>query len=178
MIEVRPFAELGGDDHDWLDTKHHFSFASYSDRNRMHWGQLRVWNDDTIQPQTGFPLHPHQDMEIITYVREGAITHGDSLGNKGRTIAGDIQVMSAGTGIATASTTASLRSPRFSRSGSSLKRPACLLRGEPGHFLVVSCRVSLSRWPVGYRGTSMRSRFGRRPGYLRLRCPRASRRTT
>ncbi|MND79435.1 Quercetin 2,3-dioxygenase [compost metagenome] len=99
MIEVRPFAELGGDDHGWLDTKHHFSFASYSDRNRMHWGQLRVWNDDTIQPQTGFPLHPYQDMEIITYVREGAITHEDSLGNKGRTIAGDIQVMSAGTGI-------------------------------------------------------------------------------
>ena len=63
------------------------------------WGNLRVWNDDTIQPHTGFPPHPHRDMEIITYVRKGAITHEDSLGNKGRTEAGDVQVMSAGTGI-------------------------------------------------------------------------------
>jgi redox-sensitive bicupin YhaK (pirin superfamily) len=66
----------------------------------MHWGNLRVWNDDTIAPHSGFPPHPHHDMEIITYVREGAITHQDSLGNKGRTEAGDVQVMSAGTGIA------------------------------------------------------------------------------
>ncbi|MCY1360740.1 Quercetin 2,3-dioxygenase [compost metagenome] len=66
----------------------------------MNWGQLRVWNDDEIAPQSGFPPHPHQDMEIITYVREGAITHQDNLGNKGRTEAGDVQVMSAGTGIA------------------------------------------------------------------------------
>jgi redox-sensitive bicupin YhaK (pirin superfamily) len=65
----------------------------------MHWGSLRVWNDDTIAPHTGFPPHPHRDMEIITYVREGAITHEDNLGNKGRTEAGDVQVMSAGTGI-------------------------------------------------------------------------------
>ena len=60
---------------------------------------LRVWNDDEIAPNTGFPAHPHRDMEIITYVREGAITHQDSLGNKGRTEAGDVQVMSAGTGV-------------------------------------------------------------------------------
>jgi redox-sensitive bicupin YhaK (pirin superfamily) len=65
----------------------------------MGWGALRVWNDDEIAPQTGFPPHPHADMEIITYVRQGAITHQDSLGNKGRTKAGDVQVMSAGTGI-------------------------------------------------------------------------------
>ena len=65
----------------------------------MGWGSLRVWNDDTIAPNTGFPPHPHADMEIITYVRDGAITHQDSLGNKGRTEAGDVQVMSAGTGI-------------------------------------------------------------------------------
>jgi quercetin 2,3-dioxygenase len=65
----------------------------------MDWGALRVWNDDEIAPQTGFPPHPHADMEIITYVRQGAITHQDSLGNKGRTKAGDVQVMSAGTGI-------------------------------------------------------------------------------
>ena len=99
MIELRPFDSLGGANHGWLDAKHHFSFAGYHDPARMHWGNLRVWNDDTIAPQTGFPPHPHRDMEIITYVREGAITHQDSLGNKGRTEAGDVQVMSAGTGI-------------------------------------------------------------------------------
>lgn len=100
MIELRPFDSLGGENHGWLDAKHHFSFANYHDHKRMNWGNLRVWNDDTIAPHTGFPPHPHRDMEIITYVREGAITHQDNLGNKGRTEAGDVQVMSAGTGIA------------------------------------------------------------------------------
>ncbi|MFG1417047.1 pirin family protein [Xanthobacter sp. V0B-10] len=99
MIELRPFDRLGGADHGWLDTKHHFSFADYFDQNRVHWGNLRVWNDDEIAAGTGFPLHPHRDMEIITYVREGAITHQDDQGNRGRTEAGDVQVMSAGTGI-------------------------------------------------------------------------------
>ncbi|PXA91702.1 hypothetical protein DMC47_25065 [Nostoc sp. 3335mG] len=99
MIELRPFDSLGGANHGWLDAKHHFSFADYYDPARMNWGNLRVWNDDTIAPGTGFPPHPHRDMEIITYVREGAITHQDSLGNTGRTEAGDVQVMSAGTGV-------------------------------------------------------------------------------
>ena len=99
MIELRPFAELGGAQHGWLDTRHHFSFADYHDPARMHWGRLRVWNDDTIAPHSGFPAHPHRDMEIVTYVREGAISHQDSLGSCGRTEAGDVQVMSAGTGI-------------------------------------------------------------------------------
>src|SRR6516162_710949 len=99
MIERRPVESLGGANHGWLNAKHHFSFAEYHDPERMGWGSLRVWNDDTIAPNTGFPPHPHADMEIITYVREGAITHQDSLGNKGRTEAGDVQVMSAGTGI-------------------------------------------------------------------------------
>ena len=99
MIERRPFQALGAADHGWLDAKHHFSFADYHDPDRMGWGPLRVWNDDTIAPGTGFPPHPHANMEIITYVREGAITHQDNLGNKGRTEAGDVQVMSAGTGI-------------------------------------------------------------------------------
>lgn len=99
MIELRPFETLGGADHGWLDAKHHFSFASYHDPDRPGWGAIRVWNDDTIQPGTGFPTHPHQDMEIITYVRDGAITHRDNLGNEGRTEAGDVQVMSAGTGV-------------------------------------------------------------------------------
>ena len=99
MIELRPFTSLGGADHGWLDTRHHFAFADYHDPARTNWGQLRVWNDDVIAPQSGFPPHPHRDMEIITYVREGAISHKDSLGNAGRTEAGDVQVMSAGTGI-------------------------------------------------------------------------------
>src|SRR5665213_3988864 len=99
MIELRPFHSLGGANHGWLDTRHHFSFADYRDPERGHWGRLRVWNDDAIAAGTGFDPHPHQDMEIITYVREGAITHQDSLGNTGRTEAGDVQVMSAGTGI-------------------------------------------------------------------------------
>lgn len=99
MIERRPFNSLGGANHGWLDAKHHFSFAGYHDPARMGWGALRVWNDDTIGAQTGFPPHSHADMEIITYVREGAITHQDNLGNRGRTEAGDVQVMSAGTGI-------------------------------------------------------------------------------
>ncbi len=99
MIELRPFSGLGGADHGWLKARHHFSFASYHDPRRMSWGALRVWNDDEIAPQSGFPPHPHANMEIITYVREGAITHQDSLGNTGRTGAGDVQVMSAGTGV-------------------------------------------------------------------------------
>jgi len=99
MIDIRPFNSLGGADHGWLKAKHHFSFAEYYDPSRVHWGNLRVWNDDTIAPNTGFPPHPHRDMEIITYVRKGAITHQDNLGNHGRTEAGDVQVMSAGTGI-------------------------------------------------------------------------------
>jgi redox-sensitive bicupin YhaK (pirin superfamily) len=99
MIEKRTFDSLGRHDADWLAARYHFSFAGYHDPDRVHWGALRVWNDDTIQPKTGFPPHPHSDMEIITYVRAGAITHQDSLGNKGRTVAGDVQVMSAGSGV-------------------------------------------------------------------------------
>ena len=99
MIEIRPFASLGHANHGWLDARHHFSFANYYEPSRMGWGPLRVWNDDAIAAKSGFPPHPHRDMEIITYVREGAISHRDSLGNEGRTAAGDVQVMSAGTGI-------------------------------------------------------------------------------
>lgn len=99
MIEVRPFAGLGHADHGWLDARHHFSFADYHDPTRMGWGAIRVWNDDTIAAKSGFPPHPHSNMEIVTFVRTGAITHKDSLGNQGRTGAGDVQVMSAGTGI-------------------------------------------------------------------------------
>src|SRR4051812_42840366 len=99
MIDIRPFATLGHADHGWLNARHHFSFADYYDPRRTEWGAIRVWNDDEIAARSGFPPHPHSDMEIITYVREGAITHQDSLGNQGRTEAGDVQVMSAGTGV-------------------------------------------------------------------------------
>ncbi len=99
MIERRHFNGLGGADHGWLKAKHHFSFSGYYDPKRMGVGSLRVWNDDEIAPNKGFAPHPHSNMEIITYVREGAITHEDSLGNVGRTAAGDVQVMSAGSGI-------------------------------------------------------------------------------
>ncbi|MCY7338535.1 MAG: pirin family protein [Sphingomonas bacterium] len=99
MIDIRSFASLGHADHGWLDARHHFSFANYHDPARMGWGAIRVWNDDRIAAKSGFPPHPHRDMEMVTYVRSGAITHQDSLGNKGRTGAGDVQVMSAGTGV-------------------------------------------------------------------------------
>jgi redox-sensitive bicupin YhaK (pirin superfamily) len=99
MIEVRPFETLGRADHGWLKANHHFSFARYFDPERVSHGALRVWNDDEIAPNTGFPPHPHREMEIITYVRHGAITHEDDLGNRGRTEAGDVQVMSAGRGV-------------------------------------------------------------------------------
>ena len=99
VVEHRPFATLGKADHGWLRANHHFSFASYYDPARMHWGDIRVWNDDEIAGHTGFPPHAHDNMEIITYVREGAITHRDNMGNVGRTEAGDVQVMSAGTGV-------------------------------------------------------------------------------
>jgi redox-sensitive bicupin YhaK (pirin superfamily) len=99
MIDVRPFSSLGKANFGWLDANHHFSFGHYMDPRRMAWGRLRVWNDDEIAPGTGFDPHPHRDMEIITYVREGAITHTDNMGNEGRTEAGDVQIMSAGTGV-------------------------------------------------------------------------------
>ena len=99
MIQVQRFDELGRFENDWLNARHHFSFGHYRDPARMGLGALRVWNDDEIAAGRGFDPHPHRDMEIITYVRQGAITHRDSLGNQGRTEAGDVQVMHAGTGI-------------------------------------------------------------------------------
>ena len=99
MIDIRPFSSLGAFRNEWLNAKYHFSFGHYRDPKRMGFGHLRVWNDDEIAPGTGFSAHPHEDMEIITFVRQGAITHKDSLGNKGATRAGDVQVMHAGTGI-------------------------------------------------------------------------------
>ncbi|MEA2729399.1 MAG: quercetin 2,3-dioxygenase [Acetobacteraceae bacterium] len=99
MIQLRPFDSLGAFRNEWLNAHHHFSFGGYHDPQRMGLGRLRVWNDDEVAPGTGFDPHPHRDMEIVTYIREGAITHRDNLGNEGRTEAGDVQVMHAGTGI-------------------------------------------------------------------------------
>ena len=99
MIDIRKFNTLGAFKNDWLDARHHFSFGQYRDPRRSGFGRLLVWNDDRIAPGTGFDAHPHKEMEIVTYVRTGAITHRDSLGNEGRTEAGDVQVMHAGTGI-------------------------------------------------------------------------------
>jgi hypothetical protein len=99
MIQIRPFASLGAFQNEWLNARHHFSFGHYHDPARMGLGRLRVWNDDEIAPGTGFDPHPHKDMEIVTFIRQGAITHQDNLGNIGRTEAGDVQVMHAGTGI-------------------------------------------------------------------------------
>ncbi|MBL1420007.1 MAG: pirin family protein [Alphaproteobacteria bacterium] len=99
MINIRKLNDLGKGDHGWLQSNFHFSFADYYNRNNMSFGQLRVINDDRIGAHMGFDTHPHENMEIITYVRQGAISHQDSMGNKGTTKAGEVQVMSAGSGI-------------------------------------------------------------------------------
>ncbi len=99
MIEIIPFTELGHFENDWLQSRFHFDFAGVTAPMGRGFGPLKVWNDDIIKPHSGFDMHGHRNMEIITYVRKGAISHEDSLGNQGRIPAGDIQVMSAGTGI-------------------------------------------------------------------------------
>jgi redox-sensitive bicupin YhaK (pirin superfamily) len=99
MLHHYPYAGLGAASFGWLEARHHFSFGQYQDPQKTGFGDLLVINDDIIQPKSGFAPHGHSDMEIITYVRRGAISHEDSQGNKGRTGAGDVQVMSAGTGI-------------------------------------------------------------------------------
>jgi quercetin 2,3-dioxygenase len=141
MIERRPFKDLGGADHGWLRARHHFSFADYFDPKRMDWGALRVWNDDEIKPNTGFPPHPHANMEIITYVREGAITHKDSMGNEGRTEAGDVQVMSAGSGVRHAEYNLEPKRPSSSRSGFCRPRPAGSPAGAQSPFRKATARA-------------------------------------
>ncbi len=99
MLDIQRYDALGTMKIDWLDAHYHFSFAEYRNPERMGLGPLRVINDDIVAAGGGFAPHPHRDMEIITYIRAGAITHEDSLGNRGKTAAGDVQVMSAGSGI-------------------------------------------------------------------------------
>jgi len=99
MIDHRPFARLPGANLGWLTARHHFPVDGRTDPAHMPVRSLRVWNDDTFSPGHGFPLHHHRDVEIITYVRRGTVTHTDTLGNSHEIAEGDIQVMSAGTGI-------------------------------------------------------------------------------
>lgn len=99
MITVRKSADRGHANHGWLDTYHTFSFGDYFDRNHMGFRTLRVINDDKVAPGSGFGMHPHQDMEIITYMLDGELSHKDSMGNQKALKAGDVQRISAGTGI-------------------------------------------------------------------------------
>lgn len=99
MMQIRAAKERGHSNYGWLDSYHTFSFADYHDPRHVHVSQLRVLNDDTVAPGTGFPSHPHRDMEIISYVLKGALLHEDSLGHRHTLNAGEVQRMSAGTGI-------------------------------------------------------------------------------
>ncbi|MGB0935926.1 MAG: pirin family protein [Colwellia sp.] len=99
MLKHYSVKSLGHANHGWLKSRHHFSFANYYNPSRMGFGKLRVVNDDWVEPGMGFPPHPHRNMEIISFIRSGAVTHQDNTGNKGITKTGEVQVMSAGKGI-------------------------------------------------------------------------------
>src|SRR6478672_12270388 len=99
MIQIIPSEQRYHADHGWLDTRWHFSFGDYYDPANVNWSALHVFNDDVVQAKTGFDMHPHRDMEIVTYVIDGELSHADSVGNSGVIHPGEVQVMSAGKGI-------------------------------------------------------------------------------
>lgn len=99
MLQIRRATERGDGSFDWLESYHTFSFANYYDPRHMHFSHLRVINEDFIAPENGFEMHPHKDMEILTYVLNGRVAHTDSMGNRSEVLAGEFQIMSAGTGI-------------------------------------------------------------------------------
>jgi hypothetical protein len=155
VIERRPFLSLSGYRGDWLDAKHHFPH----EHARSGWGALRVWNDDEIAPNSGFPPHAHANMEIITYVRDGALNHRDSLGNEGRIAAGDVQVMSAGRASSMPSSISS-RIPRaYFKSGLSRKQMAVFPYGARSRSRRETARIVSLHWRVASQPMATRCRF-------------------